>query len=58
MLVTKMPDFDLHESQKKFWSEYKPIIWEKAQLLSFNEIKPWDEESPGAQFVERFEKSL
>lgn len=42
VLVTKMPDFDFMKSRKEiFGLDCKPIIWEKAQLLSFNEIKPW-----------------
>ena len=42
VLVTKMPDFDFIKSRKEvFGLDCKPVIWEKAQLLSFNEIKPW-----------------
>ena len=42
VLVTKMPDFDFMKSREEvFGLDCKPVIWEKAQLLSFNEIKPW-----------------
>ena len=42
VLVTRMPDLDFMKSRKEvFGLDCQPIIWEKAQLLSFNEIKPW-----------------
>ena len=42
VLVTKMPDFDFMKSREEvFGLDCKPVIWEKAQLLSFSELKPW-----------------
>ena len=52
VLVTKMPDFDFMKSREEiFGLDCKPVIWEKAQLLSFNEIKPWGWSPRGHSFL-------
>ena len=42
VLVARMPDLNFMKGRREvFGLDCQPIIWEKAQLLSFNEIKPW-----------------
>lgn len=42
VLVSELPDVAFIQSREDiFGLDCKPVVWEKAQILAFNELKPW-----------------